>query len=139
MEIAVGQTVKYLYRQAGREFPIDAKILGIDGKQITIEYIHPSSGCPCQRVLRTARSRSRLVDLPVDKPGAPIGNQNAMKGEQKRIGLSISFSGKRLALILQQLEKEGKASTKQEIRQLGYRAMDMYLSKEQKGLMYHDC
>lgn len=129
MDIDIGQTRKYLYRQAGQEFPIDATILGIDGKQITIEYIHPSSGRICQRILRNARSRSRLIDLSVPKPGAPCGNQNAVKHERKRIGLNFSLSGKRLGRILQHLEREGRASTKKEIRQLGYRAIDTYLSK----------
>ncbi|GHP00921.1 hypothetical protein KSF_109680 [Reticulibacter mediterranei] len=72
----------------------------------------------------------RLIDLPDPKPGAPTGNQNAAQHEQKRIGLTISLSGRRLHGVLQQLEKEGRPHTRREIRELGYRALDAYLGEQ---------
>lgn len=131
MDIAIGQTRKYLYRRAGQEVPVDAKIIGIDGKQITISFASPQDGHPIVRVLRSARERGRLADLPVPKPGAPIRNQNAAKKTgQKRIGLTISLSGERLRRALQQLEKEERPNTTRELRQLGYRALDAYLGEK---------
>jgi hypothetical protein len=129
VDIAIGQTTKYLYRRAGQEVPVDAKIIGIEGKRITIEFASPRDGRLIVRVLRSARERVRLVDLPAPRPGAPAGNRNAVKNGQKRVGLTISLSGKRLHRVCQRLEKEGRPNTRRELRQLGYRAIDAFLSE----------
>jgi hypothetical protein len=128
MDVVIGQTRIYLYRQAGREIPIEAKIIGLNGKQITIEFIW--RGHLCRRVLRAARERARLVDLPIPGPGAPPGNHNAVKSGPKKVGLSLSLSGERLRQIYQHLEKKKRASDLKELRNLVYCALDTYLSEE---------
>ena len=130
MDIAIGQIRQYLYRRAGRETSVAAKIIGINGSQITIEFASPQDGRLRQRVLRTARERVRLVDLPVPGPGAPPGNQNAVKSGPKKVGLSLSLSGKRLRRTFKFLEEEGRANTSQELRDLVYRALDAYLGEK---------
>ncbi len=130
MDVEIGQTRPYLYKLAGQQFTVDAKIIDIDGKQITIEFVSPQNGRPIQRVLRSARERVRMVDQPVPRPGAPVGNQNAVKNGLKRIGITISLSGKRRHCAFQHLEKERRPNTKKELRHLVYRAIDKYLSEK---------
>jgi hypothetical protein len=64
---------------------------------------------------------------PPPKRGAPIGNQNATKNGLKRIGLTISLSGKRLHRTFQYLKNTGRVETPGELRHLVYQAIDAYL------------
>lgn len=130
MDVAIGQTRKFLYKLAGQQFTVDAKIIDLDGKQITIEVASPRNGSPIQRVLRTARERARLVDQTVPRPGAPVGNQNAVKNGLKRMSLTISLSGTRHRRAVQFLEEGSRPNTRGELRHLVYRAIDAYLSEK---------
>ena len=130
MDIRIGQTRKYLYKLAGQQFTVDAKVIDIDGKQITIEFVSPRSGLPIQRVLRNARERARMVDQTVSRPGAPVGNQNAVKNGLKRKSLTISLSGTRHRRAVLLLEEEKRPNTSRELRHLVYRAIDAYLIEE---------
>lgn len=129
MDIEPGQTTTYLYRKRGQEIRVEATIVSIDGKQITIEFTSPQDGQRLRRVLRGARERGRLVDLPMSRPGASVGNQNAVKSGPKRVGLNISLSRQRLHRMFCVLDKEHKEKTPRELRQMVYRALDEHLSK----------
>jgi hypothetical protein len=125
VNVAIGQIRVYLYRRAGREIPVEARIIDLEKKQITIEFTWQNR--LYRRVLRAARERARLVDLPIPKPGAPPGNQNAVKAGPKKVSISLSLSGQRLWQIYQVLEKRKKTSTLKELRNLVYCALDTYL------------
>lgn len=130
MDVAIGQIRKYLYKSAGQQFTVDAKIIDIEGKKITIEFASPRNGSPIQRALRSARERVRIVDQTVPRPGAPVGNQNAVKNGLKRIRFTLSLSGTRHLRALQILEEERRPNTSREFRRLVYRAIDAYLSEK---------
>lgn len=132
MDVVIGQTKQYLYKMAGQQFTVDAKIIDIKGKQITIEFASPRNGHPIQRVLRSARERVRIVDQTVPRRGAPVGNQNAVKHGLTRISLTLSLSGIRRRRAMQVLEKEGRPTTSRELRHLVYRSIDAYLGKNEQ-------
>lgn len=123
----VGEHHQYIYKQAGQEFTVDAEIISINGREITIKFINPNGDFPHTRVLRSAQERARLVDYHIARPGAPNGNQNAAKEGMHRIAFSVSFANDRLELASRLLKSQEREVTGEALRELTYQAIDALL------------
>jgi hypothetical protein len=108
MSISIGQKGKYLYKQAGDSFTVDAQVIGLNGAHIQIEFINPKGLYQHRRWLRTPAERSRFttdLSYEVKRRGAQAGNQNA---KRKHNRLAPSFSGTVLDLIYERMAEQGK-------------------------------
>ncbi len=103
----IGTQGKYLYKQAGDEFTIDAQVTDLKGAHVQVEFINPNGLYRHSRWLRTPAERARFttdLSYEVKRRGAQAGNQNA---KRKHNRLAPSFSGTVLDLVYEKMARQG--------------------------------
>jgi len=132
MDSCIGQKGRYLYKQAGDEFTVDAEIVNVNGVRIEVRFMHPSGLYQYSRWLRTAQDRARFttdLSYEVKRRGATSGNQNARKSPLDRIITTISLSGTRLEKISTALHQRGVPLDEKSAKHFILEMVDEYLNR----------
>lgn len=130
--VIVGTQGRFLYKQNGQSFTVDATVIEVKGAHLKIEFINPHAGYRHRRWLRTPAERARFstdAAFEVKRPGGQNGNQNARKRQgPTKIAFSVSISNRRLNAATARLQASGKEASRDTLRALVYEALDTYLS-----------